>query len=116
MNLKETTIQLKKELELLKSNYLEQEKPAHKRDKDFFLFVKEKTNPVFQLNESWETLAAEHVKNRNVRVHPQQVASTRENMDLLLMHSYYIDVKRKRYMELYQSVQYVCDLILEDFQ
>lgn len=115
VNLKVTTIRLKEELEILKLNYLEQEKPEHKRDKDFFNYVKEKTMPVFQLNELWEKLALEHVKDRDVRVHPQQVASTKENIDLLLMHSYYIDVKRKRYMELNQSVQYVFDLILEDF-
>ncbi|GAA5415335.1 hypothetical protein Pryu01_00359 [Paraliobacillus ryukyuensis] len=30
------------------------------------------------------------------------------------MHSYYIDVKETRYMNLYNSVQYVLDIILED--
>ena len=114
MDLKQLTIQLRSEIEGLKTNYLQQEKPENKRDKTFFLYVKEKTTPVFQLIEEWEKLAASHVKNRAVNVHPQQVVSTKENLDLILMHSYYIDVKRKRYMELYQSVNYVFDLLLED--
>ncbi|GGM23145.1 hypothetical protein GCM10011351_06240 [Paraliobacillus quinghaiensis] len=114
MDLKQLTIQLRSELEGLKANYLQQEKPENKRDKVFFEYVKEKTTPVFQLIEEWEVLASSYVKNREVNVHPQQVVSTKENLDLILMHSYYIDVKRKRYMELYRSVHYVFDLILED--
>ncbi|MBM7569866.1 DUF1798 family protein [Aquibacillus albus] len=114
MNLTKTTRDLKRILEELKAHYLENEKPEDKRDKAFFEFVKHKTTPVYERLKKWEDEALEFVKNREVHVHPQQIASTKENMELLLLHSYYIDVKRKRYMELNQSVHYVLDILLND--
>lgn len=112
MNLKDKTLKLKETLNILKNNYLTNEKPENKKDKDFFNYVKEQTKEDFILVQEWEEEALRFVKNRQVSVHPQQVASTRENFDLLLMHSYYIDVRRKRYMELNQSVHYVFDALL----
>ncbi|MDL4840842.1 DUF1798 family protein [Aquibacillus rhizosphaerae] len=114
MEFKRMTLELKERLDRLAQYYLENEKPKDKRDKDFFMFVREQTTPTFQLLQEWEMEALKFVKNRDVRVHPQQVSSTKENMDLLLMHSYYIDVNRKRYMNLNKSVHYVFDILLED--
>ncbi len=114
MMIKELTIELKDQLLQLKSNYYQQEKPQNRRDSDFFNYVKKVTEPTFRLVEEWEEKTAEQVKSRTLRVHPQQVGSTRENVELLLLHSYYIDVKESRYMNLHNSVLYVLDLIIED--
>ncbi|WP_113866275.1 DUF1798 family protein [Paraliobacillus ryukyuensis] len=114
MSVKELTFELKEKLAKLKTNYYQQEKPEYRRDPEFFNLVKEETLPVFQLAEKWSEETAKKVKERELRIHPQQVASTKENVELLLMHSYYIDVKETRYMNLYNSVQYVLDIILED--
>ncbi|WP_306291525.1 DUF1798 family protein [Paraliobacillus ryukyuensis] len=114
ISVKELTFELKEKLAKLKTNYYQQEKPEYRRDPDFFNHVKEETLPVFQLAEKWSEETAKKVKERELRIHPQQVASTKENVELLLMHSYYIDVKETRYMNLYNSVQYVLDIILED--
>ncbi|CQR46656.1 hypothetical protein BN1058_00928 [Paraliobacillus sp. PM-2] len=116
MTVKELTIELKETLNQLKDNYFHQDKPENKRDLTFFTYVKEATGPVFQLVEQWEVHTAEEVKKRTLRIHPQQVVSTRENVELLLMHSYYIDVKENRYMNLYNSVMYVLDIILDDLK
>lgn len=106
------TLELKHQLELLKTIYEQNTPPEDRKDKQFFLKVKKETEPIYQLLEQWEQTALEIVKARKVNVHPNQITSTRENMALLLMHSYYIDVRRKRYMELIRAVCYVFDQLL----
>lgn len=98
----------------LKERYEENKPPENKKDREFFLMVKEYTAPIYKLLEEWEEETLAVVKERKVNVHPHQVTSTRENMELLIMHSFYIDAKRKRYMELNHSVHYVLDQLLSD--
>ncbi|WP_186577769.1 DUF1798 family protein [Aquibacillus kalidii] len=113
MNLADDTIQLKEIVEALKHRYLTNEKPENKKDRQFFEYVKGETAPIFEKIQKWEQDALTFVKKREVAVHPQQIESTKENLNLLLMHSYYIDARKRRYMELYQSVHYVFDAILD---
>ncbi|HLS08250.1 DUF1798 family protein [Lentibacillus sp.] len=114
MNLMQQTEALKEHLEQLKNIYEENNPPESKKDKQFFQMVKERTEPVYELLAEWEKNALKAVKERKVNLHPQQVASTRENMELLLMNSYYVDVKRKRYMELNHSIHFILDQLLSD--
>ncbi|MFZ3578133.1 DUF1798 family protein [Virgibacillus sp. DJP39] len=114
MNIKELTIELKEQLQLLKDNYEANNPPENKKDMAFFTEVKNKTEPVYTMLDKWETEVLEIIKESKVNVHPHQITSTRENMELLLMHSYYIDVKRKRYMELNHSVIFIFDQLLRN--
>jgi len=114
MELKILTQQLKQHLNKLKERYDHFEPPKNRRDKDFFELVKRETTPVYNLLEMWEEMALEKVKEREINVHPQQVTTTRENMELVLMHSYYIDARRKRYMEINHSVLYIFDQIISE--
>lgn len=114
MELKKQTEQLKEHLSNLKDKFEKNTPPENRRDKPFFLKAKAETLPLYQLLESWEEAALQRVKERKVNVHPHQITSTKENMELLLMHSYYIDVKRKRYMELHNSIQYILDQLLKE--
>ncbi|WP_017472165.1 DUF1798 family protein [Amphibacillus jilinensis] len=97
----------------LKQRYLTNDKPDNKKDRDFFNMVKNETEPLFELIGKWEELALKAVKDREIAVHPQQVQSTRENFELIILHSYYIDIKQKRYMELHQAIDYVCQMIID---
>ena len=108
------TSNLEKELEVLKQRYLTHERPENRRDPAFFSFVKQSTDSLFELVNNWYNEATIFVKNREVLVHPQQIESTEENIKLLLLHSYYIDTPKSRYMELYQSVLYVFGLLKKD--
>lgn len=108
------TNELIDKLDNLKDFYVKHDPPENRSDKNFFLMVKEKTKPIYQTLEAWEEEALRLVKQRTVNVHPQQITSTRENMELLLLHSYYIDVRRKRYMELNHSIHYVFNQLLND--
>jgi Bacterial domain of unknown function (DUF1798) len=112
MELIEYTKQLKVFLQQLKDVFEENNPPEDRKDKDFFIMVKQKTSPIYELLAKWEELALQVIKETKISVHPNQIVSTKENMELLLMHSYYIDVRRRRYMELNQSVLYVFDQLL----
>lgn len=114
MDLKKQTEALKQHLNSLKDRFENTAPPENRRDRDFFQMVKRETTPIYELLENWEETALHLVKERKVSVHPHQVTSTRENMELLLMHSYFFDARRKRYMELNHSVLYIFDQILNE--
>ncbi|WP_174613569.1 DUF1798 family protein [Virgibacillus ihumii] len=116
MNLQMQTEQLKQKLQQLKYKYEENDPPEDRKDKEFFLMVKSQTEPIYQMLDNWEEEALAVVKDQKVSLHPHQVTSTKENMGLLLMHSFYIDVKRKRYMELNHSVNFIFDQLIHDLR
>lgn len=107
---------LKEHLDQLQKIYEANQPPAHMNDKQFFLEMKECTQPIYDLLEEWEEAALASVKLRKVNVHPHQIVSTKENMELLILHSYYVDARKKRYMELNQSSHYIFDQLLKDTQ
>lgn len=116
MDLKTQTKKIINDVEHFKKQFNHNKPPENVKDRDFFHFVKEETQPIFELIELWEQTALEAVKSRQVNVHPNQVTSTKENIELLLMHSYYHDVRQRRYMELYKSILYVCNQVLRDLE
>ncbi|WP_077326618.1 DUF1798 family protein [Virgibacillus siamensis] len=114
MDVKTKTEQLKQYLQNLKTKYEKNSPPENRKDKDFFLNVKTYTEPIYIMLDEWEEETLVLVKEKKVSLHPHQVTSTRENMGLLLMHSFYIDVKRKRYMELNHSVNFIFDQLINE--
>lgn len=112
MELVDYTNDLKDYLSSLKEVYEQTSPPEDRRDKAYFQMVREKTLPIYQLLEKWEELALNVIKEKKISVHPNQIVATKENMELLLMHSYYVDVRKRRYMELHKSVLYVLDQLL----
>ncbi|WP_082234026.1 DUF1798 family protein [Halobacillus massiliensis] len=114
MNVIELTHELKQLIDERHEKYMTTEGPVDKKDHDFFNRVKLETQSMFELTEKWRKAAEVYVKDRNVRVHPNQVSSTHENVEMLILHSYYLDVEKKRFKELHQSSHYVLDMILDD--
>lgn len=110
--LKYQTECLKKYLDELKERYDNNDPPASIKDKKFFAMMKENTMNIYELLENWEEHALQIIKERKVNVHPHQIISTKENIELLILHSYYIDAKKKRYMELHGSSHYIFDQLL----
>ncbi|MBM7552505.1 DUF1798 family protein [Thalassobacillus pellis] len=106
------TMELKRLSDHLAERYAAGEGPVDRKDHDFFQMVKKETMPLFEKNDKWLDTASAFVKDREVKVHPNQVQSTHENIELLILHSFYLDVKKKRYNELHHSVHYVLDMIL----
>ncbi len=114
VDMNEQTKQLKIHLYELKDHFDRNNPPEGFSDKVFFQKVKEETTPIYDLLNKWEINALELIKKRKLSVHPHQIISTKENFELLLMHSYYIDCRRRTYMELNQSILYVFYQILND--
>ncbi|MUV39807.1 hypothetical protein JNUCC1_03691 [Lentibacillus sp. JNUCC-1] len=114
--LRQLTIQLKQKLERLKKMYEENEPPESIKDKQFFLHMKEETAPVYEELAQWEERVLDVVKEQRINLHPQQITSTKENMELVILHSYYIDAREKRYMELYKSILYIFDQLLRSLE
>jgi len=115
MDLLQETISLQDHIQRLKSRYLKGDPPGEFKDKAFFNFVKEDTAHIYELLSIWELHTMAFLKNeKSAPVHPHQIISTTENIELIIMHSYYMDVKDKRYMELNISINYVLG-ILADF-
>lgn len=100
-------------LDILKHHFEQNERPV--TDKDYFLFVKEETEPIFKTVEKWEEMALYGVKTQKCSLHPQQITSTKENMEALILHSYYIDVRKRRYMEMNKSCHYIFNQLLKEF-
>ncbi|MCA0983061.1 YppE family protein [Halobacillus yeomjeoni] len=112
--MKQHTKELKQLIDRLHLQFIESEGPVDKKDHAFFNKVKQETGPMFEINEAWRDEAEVFVKERKASVHPNQVKSTHENIEMIILHSYYLDVDRKRFKELYQSVHYVLDMMLND--
>ncbi len=86
------------------SRYENGERQA-KRDREFFEIVKVETKPLFELIDHWEELVKNHVAS--LKIMPNQIQNTKENLELFVFHSYYRDVRRKRFMEVYHSIDFV---------
>lgn len=114
-HLHELTNKLIFELEHLKEIFYQPNDPEVDKHV-FFHFVKEQTTPVFNLLKKWEDKALAFVKEEDGRVHPKQIIATKENMELLLLHSYYKDIRKRRFMEYYSSCIYVFNQLKEEIK
>lgn len=87
-------------------------KPENSRS--FFDYVKKDSEPIFNLLQKWETELKEfHQKNQPL-ITISMMDSTIDNMTALIMHSYYKDVRRRRYMEIKRSCLYTFQSILKE--
>ncbi|WP_017187406.1 DUF1798 family protein, partial [Alkalibacillus haloalkaliphilus] len=74
--------------------------------------VKAETLPLFEKIEKWEEEAQAIV--HKIAIFPNQIKNTKDNLEIMILHSYFHDVRKKRFMELYQSVMYNLDLVIND--
>lgn len=110
------TTQLKNHLHSLLDRYEKNKPPENMNDKEFFLKMKCATASIYDLLEKWEALTLKEIKKRTIMLHPHQIVSTRENIELLILHSYYMDARHRRYMELNQSSVYILGQILNEIK
>jgi len=90
----------------------QQETPQAKlNDREAFNVIKREVTPQFQLLEQWEDALLTDIKTHALSIHPSLVQSTRENMELIIMHSFYHDTDVKRFNELVKSVDVVIDMV-----
>lgn len=85
-------------------------------DQDDFARVKKETLPTLQLLERWSDHTLQLIKQRKLNIHPQQIDATQENYEMFLMHSYFKDIRRRKYIETYRSCVYVFNLIIGELE
>ncbi len=90
--------------------------PAKLNDRESFNVIKEEVTPQFQLLEQWEDELLTDIKTEALSIHPSLVQSTRENMELIIMHSFYHDTDIKRFNELVKAVDVVLDMVRKVYQ
>lgn len=112
-NFKNMTEELSDYLYRLKNIYEENEKPD-KTDAAFFETVRQEINPYYELIDQWEVAAKQLIKERKIKIFPPQIDATVKSLRAIALHSYYIDVRKKRYMNIKKSCDYVFKLILKE--
>jgi|SRR5699024_2380249 len=113
-NLIYLTTQLQRHLEKLKQTFEQDNKPD--KGVTFFQKVKKETEPIFHILDQWERESLDTLNRVDISLYPQQITSTKENMEALLLYSYYKDVRKRRYMEIYKSCHYIYATLLKEIQ
>lgn len=105
---------MKDELSFLRNKYESTERHQNKRDREYFTYVKQESKPLFELIDQWHEQTLDLLATRQMIVHEEQVHSTKENFEMLILHSYYVDIRKRRYMEMNKSCLYVFDQLLKE--
>jgi len=85
-------------------------------NEQFFSFVKKETEDMFKDLETWERLLQYFQAQGNTIIFQPMLESAIDNMKALIMHSYYKDVRRRRYMEIKRSCVYTFRFVLEKIE
>src|SRR5699024_3576069 len=104
-NFDDLTNQMLQAIEDGRNRFLNNEKPH--TDRAYFNRVKEEADPIFELLHQWVDVALDRVTNHTLNLHLHQINSTGENMEWLILHSYYQDTRKRKFMEIYKSCYYI---------
>ncbi|MCC3358367.1 YppE family protein [Bacillus sp. REN16] len=95
-------------------NRLEVVKKSESYEVDFYNEVKPFVDTTMELADSWRELALDWIKKEFPKnLHPNQIDATHENIQHISIQGFYQDTKVKRYKNMYESILYVLDNILE---
>lgn len=110
------TQKLKDELTVLREKFETNEGHQDQRDRNFFSFVKQETEPLFNLIENWYEQTIIYIQQEQIDLYEEQVNATKENFEMLILHSYYVDIRKRRYVEMNRSCLYVFDQLLKELE
>ena len=106
------TKQLIHALDLLEAEY--RSETDVDRSRSYFNKIKPEVDKYLLLVEGWGGYAHQLSEKGLLTIFPQQIDATVDNMRNLIMHSYYKDVRKRRYMEMKQSCYYVFTQSIDD--
>lgn len=113
LRLKQLTEELMKELDILHEQF-NKRCEIDPQDSNYFAYVKEELNDTFLLLDQWYQLVLEKINQRALTLPISMIEATKDNMNQLMLHSYYYDVRIRRYNELKKSCLYVFHMILDE--
>ncbi len=93
---------------------LEEVKKRESYEADFYKEVKPFVDDTMTIADRWRDLAIEWIKKEFPKnLHSNQIDATHENIQHISIQSFYQDTKVKRFKNMYESIQYVLENILE---
>lgn len=98
------------------SRYNDKGTSVRLNDREAFKHIQKEVTPHFFLFEEWEKAILHDIRAHALPLHPSLIQSTRENMELIIMHSFYHDTTDARFNELVKSVDVVFDMVLRAYQ
>src|SRR5690625_1933742 len=114
MSLYAKTISLQKYLYELQNRFETNKPPRLMDDRSFFYEMKKETKPIYKLLKEWKHKKLNYIANNKSRLFPQQIAATIDNIEMIILHSYYIDIRRRFYMEYFNSTIYILEQLLAE--
>lgn len=112
-NVKEMTEELLSYLYKWQEVYEKSEKPEQ-NNADFFKKVQAAITPAYDLIDQWEVATKKLIQTKKITIFPQQIDATVKSMRAIALHTYYIDVRKRRYMDIHKSCEYVFQLLLRE--
>ncbi len=92
------------------------EKPE-KTEAYFFEHVKPNFELIMGKTNGWEPLALEWVKEEKPKyIHHSQIESTMENIEQVVLQSFYKDINKQRFHNLHNSVEYLLNCIIDGIE
>ncbi len=93
------------------------QKKPEKTDEYFFNEVK----PTFELikdkSDIWEQYASEWIKKEKPKyIHQSQIDSATENLEQVVLQSFYKDINKQRFHNLHHSVEYLLSTMLAEIE
>ncbi len=92
---------------------LEQRLQEEGYEPDFFGEVKPYVDEFYPKKDEWQELCKQWIKEEKPKyIAPNQIDSTEENLNNVVLQSFYKDTKVKRFKQMYQANKYVLESIL----
>jgi len=107
------TEKLLEEVNQCQDRFLSGDKPE--KNREFFNAIRKEADETFNLLDGWVKQATVLVEQKEIKVlHLQQIEATKENVESLVLHSYYKDTRKRRFIEIYKSCYYIFAQVLKE--
>lgn len=104
-------------LEDCKQRFESIKQKPEKTEELFYQDVKPTFELILNKVEIWKPLAEDWVKvNKPKYIHSAQIESTIDNIEQIVLQSFYKDINKQRFHNLYNSVEYVMSSILNEIE
>ena len=117
LNLIKSSLHLLKFLTECKHRFESFQKKPDKTEAYFYEQVKPTFELIKEKANDWEQLALEWIKKEKPKyIHPSQIESAMENIEQVVLQSFYKDINKQRFHNLEHSVEYLINTIVDEIE